>query len=137
MVSKASEDFPEPLRPVITVKVLRGISTEMFFRLCWRAPLTVILLMAMDLINLGKRAGTAASLGKASPHSQGRKGQRAALLRILMVLNQMVNFATGKSRRALGSTTCPYDRRTGPGPEGPTPLVIMKFEPKLLKMHCS
>src|SRR5215475_14130048 len=122
MVSKASEDFPEPLKPVITVKVLRGISTEMFFRLCWRAPLTVILLMAMDLINLRKRAGTA-SFGKASPDSQGRKGQRTALLRILTALNRMVNFATGKRRRALGSTTCPYDRKQAQSTEGPTPLV--------------
>src|SRR5579859_3303134 len=48
MVSKASEDLPDPLSPVITVKVLRGISTEMFLRLCWRAPRTVILSMAME-----------------------------------------------------------------------------------------
>src|SRR5882757_7844049 len=45
MVSKASEDLPEPERPVMTVSLLRGISTLMFFRLCWRAPRTVILLM--------------------------------------------------------------------------------------------
>src|SRR5215469_17648461 len=42
MVSKASEDFPEPLNPVITVNVLRGISTSIFFKLCWRAPWTVM-----------------------------------------------------------------------------------------------
>src|SRR5581483_9011725 len=42
MVSKANEDFPDPLRPVITVRLFRGISTSMFFRLCWRAPCTVI-----------------------------------------------------------------------------------------------
>src|SRR6476646_9911 len=42
MVSKASEDLPEPLRPVITVRLLRGISTSMFLRLCWRAPWTEI-----------------------------------------------------------------------------------------------
>src|SRR6185369_3824325 len=42
MVSNASEDFPDPLRPVITVRVLRGISTSIFFKLCWRAPCTVI-----------------------------------------------------------------------------------------------
>src|SRR5882762_385067 len=47
MVSKASEDFPEPLSPVMTVKLFRGISTEMFFKLCWRAPRTVMLLIAM------------------------------------------------------------------------------------------
>ena len=42
MVSKASDDFPEPLNPVMTVKVLRGIETSMFFRLCCRAPCTVM-----------------------------------------------------------------------------------------------
>src|ERR1700689_2105104 len=42
MVSKAREDLPEPLSPVITVKVLRGISTSIFLRLCWRAPCTVM-----------------------------------------------------------------------------------------------
>src|SRR6476661_9378115 len=55
MVSKASEDLPEPLSPVITVRVLRGISTEMFFKLCWRAPRTVMLLIAMDLLNLVRK----------------------------------------------------------------------------------
>src|SRR5579863_7766713 len=44
MVSKASDDLPEPLNPVITVKVLRGIATSIFFRLCCRAPCTVICL---------------------------------------------------------------------------------------------
>src|SRR5450432_862681 len=48
MVSKANEDLPEPLRPVMTVRVLRGISTSMFLRLCWRAPRTVILVMGID-----------------------------------------------------------------------------------------
>ena len=49
MVSKASEDLPEPLRPVITVRVLRGISTSIFLRLCWRAPRTEILVIGMKL----------------------------------------------------------------------------------------
>src|SRR5437660_4640877 len=38
MVSKASDDLPEPDNPVITVSELRGISRLIFFRLCWRAP---------------------------------------------------------------------------------------------------
>src|SRR5581483_5939821 len=45
IVSKASDDLPEPLSPVMTVSRLRGISTLMFLRLCWRAPRTVILLI--------------------------------------------------------------------------------------------
>src|SRR5215470_15465227 len=47
MVSKAKEDLPDPLKPVITVSVFLGISTSMFLRLCWRAPRTEILVMAI------------------------------------------------------------------------------------------
>src|SRR5277367_1822606 len=42
MVSKAREDFPEPERPVTTVRVLRGMETLTLRRLCWRAPRTVM-----------------------------------------------------------------------------------------------
>src|SRR5712664_971304 len=42
MVSKASEDFPEPLTPVTTVMALWGISKLMFLRLWTRAPRTRI-----------------------------------------------------------------------------------------------
>src|SRR5690349_7595303 len=38
MVSKASEDLPEPDRPVNTMSRSRGRSSEMFRRLCSRAP---------------------------------------------------------------------------------------------------
>src|SRR5947208_15227986 len=38
MVSKASEDLPEPERPVNTTRRSRGISRSMFLRLCSRAP---------------------------------------------------------------------------------------------------
>src|ERR1700744_5252555 len=38
MVSKASEDLPDPDRPVSTVRVSRGLSTSIFLRLCARAP---------------------------------------------------------------------------------------------------
>src|SRR5512136_1177211 len=40
MVLKASELFPEPERPVMTVIRPRGISRVMFLRLCSRAPRT-------------------------------------------------------------------------------------------------
>src|SRR3546814_16112070 len=38
MVSKASDDLPEPDRPVITISRSRGRSRSMFFRLWVRAP---------------------------------------------------------------------------------------------------
>ena len=40
MVSKAKEDFPLPLNPVITTSFSRGILTSMFFKLCTLAPKT-------------------------------------------------------------------------------------------------
>ena len=40
--SKASVDFPEPLRPVMMTIWSRGISSERFLRLCSRAPRTAI-----------------------------------------------------------------------------------------------
>src|SRR5882724_4853573 len=49
MVSNARDDLPEPLRPVITTRRSRGMSTERFFRLCWRAPRTAITLLTEAL----------------------------------------------------------------------------------------
>src|SRR6266480_5536869 len=46
MVSKASEDLPEPERPVNTTSRSRGISRSTFLRLCSRAPRMVIARMA-------------------------------------------------------------------------------------------
>src|ERR1700732_5060884 len=40
MVSKASDDFPEPDSPVNTMSRSRGSSTETLRRLCSRAPRT-------------------------------------------------------------------------------------------------
>src|SRR3954462_15997498 len=44
MVSNASEDFPDPDRPVSPTSESRGSVIEMFFRLCSRAPETTIAL---------------------------------------------------------------------------------------------
>jgi hypothetical protein len=38
MVSKASELLPEPLNPVITTSLSRGMLRLIFFRLCSAAP---------------------------------------------------------------------------------------------------
>src|SRR5438270_13431979 len=42
MVSKASEDLPEPDTPVTTVSLSTGMEKETFFRLLTRAPRTMI-----------------------------------------------------------------------------------------------
>src|SRR3990170_861715 len=49
IVSKASDDLPEPERPVNTMSRLRGSSSETFFRLCSRAPL-----MTMDSVDMAR-----------------------------------------------------------------------------------
>src|SRR5437870_5482091 len=49
MVSKASDDLPEPLRPVTTTRLSRGISSEMFLRLWTRAPCTAMVVRAAVL----------------------------------------------------------------------------------------
>src|SRR3954447_14931622 len=41
IVSKARLDFPDPDRPVKTIRLSRGRSTETSFRLCSRAPRTI------------------------------------------------------------------------------------------------
>src|ERR1043165_1069702 len=43
MVSKASDDLPDPETPVTTVSALCGTSKSMFLRLCTRAPRTTML----------------------------------------------------------------------------------------------
>src|SRR2546421_3685090 len=43
MVSKARLLLPEPERPVMTTNLSRGMVTSIFFRLCSRAPRTMIL----------------------------------------------------------------------------------------------
>src|SRR6218665_2215993 len=42
MVSKASEDLPEPERPVMTMRLSRGSLMSIPLRLCSRAPRTII-----------------------------------------------------------------------------------------------
>jgi hypothetical protein len=41
-VSKASDDFPDPDKPVITISLFRGRLREIFFRLWVLAPLIFI-----------------------------------------------------------------------------------------------
>src|SRR5262249_1460169 len=49
MVSNARLDLPEPESPVTTISLSRGISTEIFLRLCTRAPCTAMVVRAAAL----------------------------------------------------------------------------------------
>src|SRR5918998_2221750 len=68
MVSKASEDFPLPERPVTTTMTSRGSETVTFFRLCSRAPRTTIWLSAILF------SPSRSSLGKYTAPCQRAKG---------------------------------------------------------------
>src|ERR1700678_1369170 len=60
MVSKARDDFPDPLGPVRTTSFPRGIRRSKFFRLCSRAPFTWMCVAASMFANpkrIQKRAG--------------------------------------------------------------------------------
>src|SRR5690606_17162706 len=69
MVSKASDDLPEPDRPVITIRLLRGRSRSMFLRLCSRAPRMEIFLSS--LMNEGSRKVRHRSATCAAPGLRG------------------------------------------------------------------
>src|SRR4051812_23929644 len=50
MVSNASEDLPDPDRPVKTTRASRGRSRETSFRLCSRAPRTISRSFTEDML---------------------------------------------------------------------------------------
>src|SRR5438309_12066722 len=98
MVSKASDDFPDPDSPVKTTTLARGMVRSMSFRLCSRAPLItisvcwprgpVVTLPPWDRV----RVGVFLSATDPSPHATGlwlaphprlrggRRRQRASIL---------------------------------------------------------
>src|SRR6266516_5203078 len=66
MVSKASDDFPEPDSPVKTTSLSRGMVRSMSLRLCSRAPLITISVCCRDLLPAAFFSAT-----DASPHAAG------------------------------------------------------------------
>ena len=55
MVSKAREDFPDPLKPVITTSLFLGMVKDRLRRLCSLAPLIVIYSMGMVVYKMNER----------------------------------------------------------------------------------
>src|SRR5271165_3847678 len=81
MVSKASDDFPEPESPVITIKRLRGKVRSMFLRLCSRAPLMTIASrprgapLALEEVTLGRPGGAAGRCSRRGSGDAARTGR--------------------------------------------------------------
>src|ERR1700716_3346406 len=67
MVSKASDDFPEPDSPVKTTSLSRGMVRSMSFRLCSRAPLITISVCCPTGLGFSP-PGAFLSATDASPH---------------------------------------------------------------------
>src|SRR5690606_5408822 len=87
MVSKASELFPEPDRPVMTTSFSRGMSRSTPLRLCSRAPRTRMKLCfsVMESGNAGEAEQAPARqryLGSNSPDSARTMGEHYGLPRV-------------------------------------------------------
>src|SRR5712664_3797231 len=122
MVSKASEDFPEPLTPVTTVMALCGIATLMFLRLWTRAPQT-----RMDSCS----CGTAVVAWVISFVAKGKPRQRVSnVLPKLQIIRLLSKW--GKRRiRAIGAAV--YKGEFVRGIQGSWVRVIWPIPPSTFK----
>src|ERR1051325_10499524 len=95
MVSKASDDLPDPETPVTTVRVLCGISKSMFLRLWTRAPRTT-----MDSVDIVKRPSARAQ----SASGTGEKLSIVACFRKLEPAGRgsQTHHADTEARRSFG-----------------------------------
>jgi hypothetical protein len=90
MVSKASEDLPDPETPVTTVSWLCGISKSMFFRLWTRAPRTTILSFDMAPMfsayaQVSQHKGEPGAPGRAHIFVHPYRMVRKRLLKLLII----------------------------------------------------
>src|SRR4026207_2339924 len=87
MVSNARLDLPDPDKPVITTSLSRGISREMFLRLCTRAPCTAMVVRAAGGEGLGFFMGaTAWTASLSRPRSGGADIDERQLLHLDVAL---------------------------------------------------
>src|SRR5215472_5210333 len=79
MVSKASEDLPDPDNPVITTRLSRGKSTSMFLRLCSRAPRIRICCCMPQILSRDRSRRHRTKF----PVTQGKSGEKSKRRRYL------------------------------------------------------
>src|SRR3546814_7409014 len=108
MVSKASDDLPEPDRPVITISRSRGRSRSMFFRLWVRAP-------RMRMVSIAIGGGDLGSGGGGRRRERDRTEERNEP----PIWGQMAEIASLPERRRSGrdaarsGARCPGTRASG------------------------
>ena len=66
MVSKASDDLPEPLTPVMTTSAPAGSVRSMFLRLCVRAPLMTSVAVSVAVAGIDGQDGLCTDSASAS-----------------------------------------------------------------------
>src|SRR5881396_7801 len=80
MVSNASEDLPEPLKPVMTTSLSRGMESVRFLRLCSRAPPILMNSLAIKLRMLRPNQSiTVLEEGPKANRLRNRVGRKAHL----------------------------------------------------------
>src|SRR3954464_10195638 len=82
MVSKASEDFPEPDRPVNTINLPRGRSSVTSLRLCSRLPGITSLSVPTDPFYESLRHGRSAGLPGGPRECRGLRMDQVDLSRV-------------------------------------------------------
>src|SRR5260221_10862850 len=104
MVSKASEDFPEPDSPVITTSLSRGRSTSIFLRLWTRAPRTATQSCAItDEDSEGNPNGNITTGLRARGRDRGLRGGRTSP-------QPAADSSSAKQVESLGSSSSRKDR---------------------------
>src|SRR5882757_9418539 len=131
MVSNASDDLPDPDRPVNTISASRGISRSTFLRLCSRAPRTWIVrwTSAGDLLTI-LAIGSVLCLAPSQPPLQrgrtlGRRppGNDRGHADVLVDVRPVNAFAAGGQapraaffRRGVEQPRIPRQRSRNPAP---------------------
>jgi len=90
MVSKASEDLPDPETPLTTVSLPWGMSQEMFFRLCVRAP-------RMTMKSFARAAKEAPEEDEPEADEPGAAGTCATTLEAFVLDDGELNEFKGKT----------------------------------------
>src|SRR5450755_3420691 len=114
MVSKASDDLPEPLGPVKTTILPRGRLTLTFFRLCCRAPTTTSLSTVVETVstergqNLPARPDSPTNQA-AEASAAERSRQRSSVLSMPTLRRKRPSEMLAAARASGGMVECVVD----------------------------
>src|SRR3954467_191691 len=128
MVSKASDDFPDPLTPVVMMRAPTGRDTSIFLRLCVRAPRMTISARSASTagVTTAELVSDIARLDSLS--GQLRRGPQPFIVaRVKIFRSVSISSARGDADTFTGSVM----RTTLASSEAGTPVKVYRvaFEP--------